>query len=103
MWSDSTLQQRVYLVLDAIPYGKVSTYGDIARFAGAPSAARQVGRILKNLPRTSTLPWYRVINSQGKVSLSGENLQRQRQALQQEGVAVSPEGRIPLKLYRWQG
>ncbi|KGT94922.1 methyltransferase [Erwinia typographi] len=98
-----SFQQRVYQILAAIPYGKVTTYGDIARLAGSPRAARQVGGVLKRLPKGSKLPWHRVINRLGEISLSGDNLDRQRQALLEEGIEVSPEGKIVLKQYRWEG
>lgn len=98
-----SFQQRIYQILDAIPYGKVTTYGDIARLAGSPRAARQVGGVLKRLPQGSKLPWHRVINRLGEISLSGDNLVRQRDALLQEGIAVSPTGKIVLEHYRWQG
>ncbi|HIF9317339.1 MGMT family protein [Photobacterium damselae] len=86
-----------------MPKGKISTYGDIARFAGYPGYARQVGKLLANLPEGSTIPWHRVINSQGQISLKGENLERQKRHLEQEGIEVSVTGRIRLKNYRWNG
>lgn len=98
-----TFQQRIYQILAAIPAGSVTTYGDIARLAGSPRAARQVGSVLKRLPEGSTLPWHRVINSTGQISLIGDDLLRQREALIHEGVEVSRDGKIPLKRYRWMG
>lgn len=98
-----SFQQRIYQILAAIPYGKVTTYGDIARLAGSPRAARQVGGVLKRLPTGSKLPWHRVINRLGEISLMGDDLDRQRCALLEEGIEVSPEGKVPLKLYRWEG
>lgn len=98
-----TFQQRIYQILAAIPSGKVTTYGDIARLAGSPRAARQVGGVLKRLPAGSKLPWHRVINRLGEISLTGEDLDRQRVALLQEGVDVSPSGKVALSLYRWEG
>lgn len=98
-----SLQQRIYQILAAIPYGKVTTYGDIARLAGSPRAARQVGGVLKRLPEGSKLPWHRVINRLGEISLTGDDLDRQRYALLEEGIEVSAEGKIALKQYRWEG
>lgn len=98
-----SFQQRIFQILAAIPLGKVTTYGDIARLAGSPRAARQVGGVLKRLPAGSKLPWHRVINRLGEISLTGDDLDRQRHALLNEGVEVSPEGKIALKHYRWQG
>jgi len=70
--------------------------------AGYPGYARQVGKALSNLPEGSKLPWYRVLNSQGKVSLTGANLQRQRRKLLQEGIECSELGKVSLKKYKWQ-
>ncbi len=55
----------------AIPYGKVTTYGEVARLAGSPRAARQVGGVLRRLPEGSTLPRHRVINRHGRISQQG--------------------------------
>lgn len=93
---------QIFAVIHQIPYGHVSTYGEIARMAGYPGYARHVGKALGNLPEGSTLPWHRVINSQGKISLKGDNLERQRRKLQQENIVVSETGSIKLRLYRWE-
>lgn len=98
---DSFLQQ-VYMVIYKIPEGKVSTYGEVAKMAGYPGYARHVGKALSNLPKDSKLPWFRVINSAGKISLKGESYQRQKLRLESEGIAVNESGRISLKVYRWQ-
>ena len=73
--------QRVWQIVASIPEGYVTTYGDVARLAGSPRAARQVGGVLKRLPEGSTLPWHRVVNRHGAISLTGPDLQRQRQAV----------------------
>jgi len=75
---------------------------DVARLAGSPRAARQVGGVLKRLPAGSKLPWYRVVNRSGQISLVGNDLNRQRQALLEEGVEVSADGRIDMPRFRWQ-
>ncbi|WP_075180490.1 MGMT family protein [Pantoea sp. 1.19] len=100
---DEELQfpQRVWQVIAAIPAGRVATYGDIARLAGSPRAARQVGGVLRRLPEGSTLPWHRVINHNGALSLQGERRQRQREALRREGIDVNEAGRLALARYRW--
>ncbi len=96
-------EQKVYIALAAIPQGKVVTYGQLGDLAGLPRAARQVGYILRNLPPETTLPWHRVINAAGKISLGPETHSglRQRALLQEEGVVFN-NGRISLKQYRWQ-
>jgi methylated-DNA-protein-cysteine methyltransferase-like protein len=93
---------QVYATVHQIPEGKVSTYGDIARMAGYPGYARHVGKALGKLPQDSKLPWFRVINSQGLISLTGPDFDRQRAHLVAEGIRVSPEGKVSLCQHRWQ-
>jgi len=93
---------RVWQIVAAIPPGYVTTYGDVARLAGSPRAARQVGGVLRRLPEGSTLPWFRVVNRHGAISLTGPDLQRQRQALLADGVQVSGSGQINMQKYRWR-
>lgn len=93
--------QRVWQIVASIPEGFVTTYGDVARLAGSPRAARQVGGVLKRLPEGSALPRHRVVNRHGAISLTGPDLQRQRQALLAEGIVVSGSGQIDLQRYRW--
>ncbi|EOC1519101.1 MGMT family protein [Cronobacter turicensis] len=102
MDNQDTFPQRVYQIVAAIPEGCVTTYGEVARLAGSPRAARQVGGVLKRLPEGSKLPWHRVVNRRGEISLTGPDLQRQRQALLAEGVQVSGEGEIDLARYGWR-
>lgn len=95
--------REFYGIIQLIPKGKVATYGQIAKLAGLPKHARHVGFALKNMADDSVVPWHRVINSQGKISLSkedgfGENIQAIK--LQSEGVVVI-DGRVNLKLYQW--
>jgi len=99
---EPTLNQRIWQVVSLIPSGKVATYGDVARHAGLPGAARRVGYALRQLPEGSRIPWHRVVNAQGKISLpvgsEGEYTQRER--LKAEGVVLIG-GKIPLQQYRW--
>ncbi|MCW8331937.1 MGMT family protein [Photobacterium sp. SDRW27] len=94
---------QIYSQVHQIPFGKVSTYGDIAKFAGFPGYARQVGRLMATLPEDSKLPWHRVINAKGMISLTGHDLQRQRKRLLEEGVEISENGKLRLAKYRWDG
>ncbi|KAA9000049.1 MGMT family protein [Affinibrenneria salicis] len=100
---NDTFRQRVFQIVAAIPRGQVTTYGDIAQMAGSSRAARQVGGVLKRLPQGSRLPWHRVINRKGELSLQGEDFQRQRQALLAEDIEVDAQGRIDLNRFRWRG
>lgn len=97
------LARQILQVVTLIPYGKVASYGQIAKMAGLPKHARLVGYVLKHLDQESEIPWYRVINSQGKISLSklndhGENIQRVK--LLAEGVMVRGD-KINLKQFQW--
>lgn len=95
-------QARLFQVIHTIPKGKVATYGQVAELAGLPRAARLVGNTLKNLPRGTKLPWHRVINAAGKISLPMDgNGKLQKQRLEKEGV-VFLKGKINLRLYGWQ-
>lgn len=93
---------QIFTVIHQIPKGKISTYGTIAKMAGYPGYARHVGKALGRLPEGSTLPWYRVVNSQGKISLKGNDLLRQKTKLVDEGIEVSELGKISLKQYLWR-
>jgi methylated-DNA-protein-cysteine methyltransferase-like protein len=101
----STQQQRreaIFLALAQIPKGKVITYGNLAKLAGMPTSARLAGRLMCELPEGSTLPWHRVINSQGKLSMpvDSEGYHEQKQRLIQEGVEFVNE-KIKLKIYAY--
>ena len=96
-----TLRNEIRRWLAAIPYGHVATYGQIAAVAGNPRAARQVAWVLRH--NDSGLPWHRVINAQGGISLpAGAGLERQRALLENEGVAVGPGNRVDLDRYQWR-
>lgn len=102
--SSQELALLILQVVALIPYGKVATYGQIAKMAGLPKHARLVGRVLQQV-EDQHLPWHRVINSQGKISLSklddqGDNLQIVK--LQAENIVVIAR-KINLKLYQWNG
>ena len=98
------LHRQILEVIALIPYGKVASYGQIAKLAGLPKHARLVGYVLKHLDIESTIPWYRVINSQGKISVTrinekGENVQQN--LLEQEGIYLL-NGKVSLKIFGWQ-
>lgn len=92
-------RERVWQLVAAIPRGHVATYGQIAALAGSPQQSRLVGRILGRLPTDTRLPWYRVINSQGKIS--NPTPERQQQLLEQDGVEVKLH-RVRLRVYQWR-
>ncbi len=96
--------ERVFKLVRRIPIGKVATYGQIADLLGAFGAARQVGWTLARLPLPSNIPWHRVVNAQGRVSMSSNRLGSdfmQVDLLRLEGVEVDIQGSLPLKEYLW--
>lgn len=100
----SDLDQRIWQVVMLIPRGKVATYGDVAHLAGLGRAARRVGYSLRGLPDGTTIPWHRVVNAQGRISLPEGSSSRdtQRDRLQEEGVVFRGGQRLDLELYRWR-
>jgi methylated-DNA-protein-cysteine methyltransferase-like protein len=95
---------RIYAVVRRIPRGRVATYGQIAELAGLPGHARQVGYALHALPEGTAVPWHRVLNARGTLSLrrdSGGEI-TQRIKLEREGVRFGAGGRIPLERLRWR-
>lgn len=94
--------ENVINIISNIPEGKVLTYGTIAALAGSPRGARQVTRILHSSSKKHNLPWHRVVNSKGKISLKiqdGYNEQKVR--LSSEGVIFSEDDQIDLKKHLW--
>jgi methylated-DNA-protein-cysteine methyltransferase-like protein len=87
-----------------IPHGQLATYGQIAELIGAYGCARQVGWALRRLPLPSPVPWHRVVNARGRISMSpsreGSDWM-QRQLLLAEGIPVSGDGQLPLRRYLW--
>jgi methylated-DNA-protein-cysteine methyltransferase-like protein len=86
-------------IIKMIPSGKVMTYGQIAAYADNPRGARQVSRILHSMSSTYSLPWHRVINSKGFISLTGEAGFIQGSILLSEGIEVINK-KINLEKYR---
>lgn len=99
--------QQIWQTVQLIPQGKVACYGQVADLAGLPGRARLVGKALGKVPKEGwkgqAVPWFRVINSQGKISFppGSEYLDKQKHHLQDEQVVVIG-CRIKLKDYQWQ-
>lgn len=91
----------VLQIIRSIPHGRVSTYGQIARLAGKPRGARQVSRVLSSCSDKHDLPWHRVINSQGTISLPGDGGTIQRALLEKEGIEFNLRGVINLEIFEW--
>jgi methylated-DNA-protein-cysteine methyltransferase-like protein len=103
-------RQAIYQAVQQIPKGKVATYGQIARLAGIPNGARQVGYALAALDGANLfkpdqpIPWQRVVNRMGEISYSfsrggGDDLQRL--LLESEGIVFDAAGKIDLGVYLW--
>ena len=96
-------RESIWQVVHMIPSGKVATYGQVAALAGLPKAARFAGSSLKGLPTATRIPWHRVINAQGRISLpkTSPSYKKQLQRLKEEDVLIQ-NGRIALKDYQWK-
>jgi len=98
-----SLSERILLTIESIPRGKVATYGQIAGMAGNPRASRVVVWTL-NSSKSKNLPWYRVINSRGTISLKrGHGYEEQKKLLEAEGVIFNENDKINLKQFQWTG
>ena len=98
--------ERIWTVVRRIPAGRVATYGQVARMAGLGGSARLVGYALHALPeKERTVPWQRVINSQGRISarrfVGGDIVQRR--LLEREGVRFDARERVDLARFQWSG
>lgn len=100
---DITYQQAVYNIVRQIPRGTVASYGQVARIAGGGINARMVGYALAALPPGTNVPWQRVVNSQGKISLPGYGRAMQEKLLLEEGIVFGPDGRIDFDEFGWSG
>ena len=97
------LYQQIYATVRRIPRGRVATYGQIAKITGG-CTARMVGYAMSALPPELNVPWHRVINSQGKVSVRkrGDGADDQRKMLELEGIRFDHKGRVDLSKVRWR-
>jgi methylated-DNA-protein-cysteine methyltransferase-like protein len=94
----------IYRIVRRIPRGRVATYGQVAELAGLAGHARQVGYALHALPSGTTVPWHRVVNAAGAISLRaspGAEL-TQRMLLEREGIRFDGRGRLSLARVRWR-
>ncbi len=95
--------ERVKTLIKEIPPGKVATYGQIATYAGNYRAARQVAWILHSSSRKDNLPWHRVINSKGHISLPpGQGYETQKEMLEKEGIIFEEKDKINFDQYLWE-
>jgi methylated-DNA-protein-cysteine methyltransferase-like protein len=101
---EAPIYERIYAVVRQIPPGKVSTYGQVSAIVGG-CTARMVGYAMAALPFDTDVPWQRVINRQGKISLrgTGAGSALQRQFLEAEGVSFDSKNRIDFEKVGWYG
>ncbi|MBR2957793.1 MAG: MGMT family protein [Clostridia bacterium] len=99
---DKSVFEKIYDVVKQIPRGKVATYGQVALLAGNPRWARVVGYALHVNPDPDTIPCYRVVNREGRVSpafaFGGENMQVLM--LEGDGIKVT-DGKVDLSVFQW--
>ena len=77
--------EQAIKIMQSIPKGKVATYGQIAILAGNHRAARRISRLIHTCSKKYNLPWHRIVNIQGKISLKGEKFEMQYELLKAEG------------------
>lgn len=97
MQAGSSFQQAVHQIVQAVPRGRVITYGDVARVVGAPGASRAVGTVMAHNPNTKVTPCHRVVRSDGTVGWYGggpEDSRKKITLLRGEGVPVADDGSI---------
>jgi methylated-DNA-protein-cysteine methyltransferase-like protein len=97
----SALYEDIYAMVKRIPKGRVMSYSGVARQIGRPGLQRVVGYALSALPPNHDVPWWRVVNSQGRISNNKTPLAPhvQRDHLLAEGVEVSDDFRLDMRLY----
>ena len=100
------LYEQIYAMVRRIPPGRVTTYGQVAELVGG-CTARMVGYAMASLKRGTDpdVPWQRVINAQGKISVHGDGIGNtmQRILLEEEGVLFDPEGKVDFLVFGWSG
>ncbi len=100
----SEFSERVFKIVENIPRGKVVSYGQVALYVGVPRAARQVGWTLNKSEGQVNLPWWRVINNAGRITIKGSghnDANIQRKLLMSEGILVDDNFNLDIEQYRF--
>lgn len=97
----TAFERKVLTIVSRIPPGRVTTYGDVARLAGKPRAARAVGNIMRSADRPG-LPYHRVVAADGRLG-GYSSLSLKRSLLLAEGLTVSPGRVVGFARIRWIG
>ena len=105
MSESTSFPDRVFDLVLQVPEGMVVSYGGLAALLGTPRAARGVGRALSTLPHGTDVPWWRVVNRNGEISIKGAPglPALQRTLLEEEGVSFDRRDRIPWERFGWRG
>lgn len=100
----SSVYKRIYELVRRIPTGKVATYGQIAHLVDKCNA-RMVGYAMASLPFDTDVPWHRVVNRKGEISIrvGGQYSHEQHALLTHEGITFNAQKKIDLSKYRWLG
>ncbi len=96
--------KQIYQIVKKIPHGCVATYGQIAQLLGIRNGARQIGYALSALPNPDEVPWHRVVNAKGEISMRSnpDYAVLQRELLREEGIEFDVSKRISLQRYLWR-
>lgn len=98
-------KHKAIVFMTSVPKGKVVSYGQVAASCGSPRAARQVGMILRTLGTDSQVPWWRVVNNRGEISIKGNweaTKELQKRLLEQDGVSVSEAYKVDMLRFRYK-
>jgi methylated-DNA-protein-cysteine methyltransferase-like protein len=98
-----SFKEKVYNAVKTIPQGTIASYGQIALMIGIPRAARQVGWILAKVTDDQQIPWWRIINNKGYISIKNNEYSalEQKKKLENENIKVTDDFQIDMKLYRY--
>ncbi|MCA1798773.1 MAG: MGMT family protein [Xanthomonadaceae bacterium] len=94
------MHEAIRALVRQIPAGRVTSYGAVARRVGGCNP-RVVGYAMAGLPHGTDIPWHRVLNAAGRISIPGETGTRQRALLEAEGVVFDARGRVDFERYGW--
>jgi len=96
-------KEGVIKIVQKIPRGRVVSYSQVALYLGLPRAAREVGWILNQLEENTPIPWWRVVNNKGRISIKGSrySAEDQRKLLRDEGILVKDDLTFDIEKYRF--
>ena len=99
----SEFKEKVIEIVKSIPYGAVASYGQVAVMAGVPRAARQVGTILNKFDGEIEIPWWRVVNNNGRITIKGSTYTPydQKSMLESEGLEIKEDFTLDIGKYRF--